>query len=206
MPGQRLAVGQRARGSRLSRLIGISVILVLAAGGATAYHVTVHPLRGHPAAPLPTKVISNQTIGLVAQDSQPGSSQLLQLRGPGGVPQFSLVTAVEQQAGSGQWTADQMGDNSYIFIFLPAGTCLTAAGPTTLALRHCDLQSNQRWRRGGRATLAQGHDFYQYASLGNGSCLTETGPLPGPVWGASLSPCSPSAPTNQLIAFWWASA
>lgn len=206
MPDQRSAVGRRARGSRLSRLTGISVILVLAAGGATAYLVTVHPLRGHPAAPLPTRVISNQTIGLVAQDSQPGSSQLLQLRGPSSIPRFSIVTAAEQQAGSGQWTADQMGDNSYIFIFVPAGSCLTAAGPATLALRHCDLQSNQRWRRTGRATLAQGHDFYQYANLGSGSCLTEAGELPGALWEATLSPCSPSAPVNQLIAFWWASA
>jgi hypothetical protein len=206
MPGQRIVVGRRARGSRLSRLTGISVILVLAAGGVTTYLITVHPLGSHLAAPLPTKVISNQIIGLVAQDSQPGSSQLLQLRAPGGVPQFSLVTQAEQQAGSGQWTADQMGDNSYIFIFVPAGTCLTAASPAVLALRHCDLQSNQRWRRIGRASLAAGHDFYQYANVGTGSCLTETHELPGSVWGASLSPCSPSSPTSQLIAFWWATA
>ena len=206
MPGQRITMGRRARGSRLSRLTGISVILVLAAGGATAYLITVHPLGGHRAAPLPTTVISNQTIGLVAQDSQPGSSQLLQLRGPGGLPQFSVVTPVEEQTGSGQWTADQMGDGSYIFIFVPAGTCLTAASRDTLALRHCDLQPNQRWRRSGRATLAQDHDFYQYANLGTGSCLTENRVLPGPVWTARLSACLPSAPTDQLIAFWWASA
>jgi hypothetical protein len=206
MPGQRSVVGRRARGSRLSRLIGTSVILVLAAGGVTGYLITVHPLSAHPAAPLPTKVISNQTIGLVAQDSQPGSTQLLQLRGPAGIPQFTLVTQAEQQAGTGQWTADQMGDDSYIFIFVPAGTCLTAASAAMLALRHCDLQSNQRWRRTGSASLADNHDFYQYANLKTGSCLTESAELPGPVWGASLSACSPSAPTNQLIAFWWASA
>lgn len=201
MPGQRIAVGRRARGSRLSRLTGISVILVLAAAGAAAYLITVHPLGGHHAAPLSTKVISNQTIGLVAQDSHPGSSSLLQLRGPGGVPQFSLLTPAEQEAGSGQWTADQMADNSYIFIFVPAGTCLTAAGQARLALRHCDLQPNQRWRRVGRASLTEGHDFHQYKNLGTGSCLTETGEPAGSVRGASLSPCSPSAPANQLIAF-----
>jgi hypothetical protein len=206
MPGQRIAVGRRARGSRLSRLTGISVILVLAAGGVTAYLITVHPIGGHPASPLPTRVVSNQTIGLVARDAQPGSSQLLQLRGPGGVPQFSIVTPAEEQIGSGQWTADQMGDGNYIFIFVPAGTCLTAAGRTGLALRHCDLQPDQRWRRKGPASLTEGHDFYQYANLGTGSCVTETGELPGSVWGASLSGCSARAPTNQLIAFWWASA
>jgi hypothetical protein len=206
MPGQRITVGRRARGSRLSRLTGISVILVLAAGGATAYLITVHPLSGHPAAPLPTKVISNQTIGLVAQDSQPGSSLLLQLRGPAALPQFSAVTPAEEQTGPGQWTADQMGDDSYIFIFVPSGTCLSAVSRATLALRHCDLQPNQRWRRTGGATLAQGHDFYQYANLSTRSCLTEVRELPGPAWGARLSACLPSAPTNQLIAFWWASA
>jgi hypothetical protein len=183
------------------------VILVLAAGGAAGYLVTVQPLRGHPAAPLPTTVVSNQTIGLVAQASQAGSSaQLLQLRGPAGIPQFGVVTPAEEQTGTGQWTADQMGDNSYIFIFVPTGRCLTAASRVSVALRHCDLQSNQRWRRTGPASLAQGHDFYQYANVGTGSCLTESGELHGPVWGATLSACSRLAPADQLIAFYWASA
>src|SRR5215469_13496887 len=197
MPGQRLVVGRRARGSRLSRLTGISVILVLAAGGAAAYLITVHPLGGRPPAPLSTKVISNQTIGLVAQDSQPGSSQLLQLRGPRGEPQFSAITPAEEQTGSGQWTADEMGDGSYIFIFVPAGTCLTAASPATLGLRHCDLQPDQRWQRRGPAVLAQNHDFYQYANLSTRSCLTETRSLPGPVWGARLATCELLSPTDQ---------
>lgn len=206
MPGQRIAVGRRARGSRLSRLTGTSVILMLAAAGVAAYLITTHPALLHSAAPLSTKVISNQTIGLVAQDSQPGSSQLLQLGRPGGIPRFSVITQAEQQSASGQWTADEMGDNSYIFIFVPAGTCLSAASPAVLALRHCDLQSSQRWRRTGRPSLVLGHDFYQYKNLGTGSCLTETGELPGSVWGASLSPCSQTGATGQLIAFWWAAA
>ena len=206
MPGQRMAVGRRARGSRLSRLMGISLILVLAAGGVTAYLVTVNPLGGHPSPPLSTKVISNQTIGLVAQNVLPGSDKLLQLRGKGGVPQFSVVTPAEEETGAGQWTADQMGDGSYIFIFVPSGTCLTAAGKATPALRHCDLQPDQRWRRAGQAVLAQGHDFYRYANLSTGNCLTETFVLPGPSWKARLEPCSPQTQTNQLVAFWWATA
>lgn len=206
MPGQRITVGRRARGSRLSRLIGISVILVLAAGGVTGYLVTQHPTTAHPSSPLSTRVISNQTIGLVAQDSQAGSSQLLQLQVPGGLPRFSPVTQAEQLAGSGQWTADQMGDNSYIFIFVPAGTCLTAASPVRLALRHCDLQPNQRWRRTGPASLAESHDFYEYTNVSSGSCLTVAGKLPGSVWGASLSQCAAPASPGQLISFWWATA
>lgn len=207
MPGQRIAVGRRARGSRVSRLAGISVILVLAAGGATGYLVTVHPSGAHPAAPLPTTVVSNQTIGLVAQASQPASSgQLLQLQASAGVPEFSPVTLAEQQAGTGQWTADQMGDDSYIFIFVATGSCLTAANPATVALRHCDLASDQRWRRTGHASLAQGHNFYQYANVRTGRCLTEAAELPGPAWAASLSACSPSGTLSQLVAFWLAPA
>ncbi|HEY7323468.1 MAG TPA: hypothetical protein VH520_01475 [Streptosporangiaceae bacterium] len=190
----------------MSRLTGISVILVLAAGGVAAYLITTHPTLLHSAAPLSTKVVSNETIGLVAQNVLHGSPQLLQLRGPGGIPQFSAVTPAEEQTGSGQWTADQMGDGSYIFIFVPSGTCLTAVGKATLALRHCDLQPNQRWRRAGRAVLAQGHDFYQYANLSTSKCMTELSELPGPSWKAQLEKCSLSSQTNQLIAFWWASA
>jgi len=206
MPGQRITVGRRARGSRLSRLTGISVILVLAVGGVAAYLITVHPIGGHRAPPLSAKVISNQTIGLVAQNVLPGSPALLQLQGLRGVPQFSGVTPAEEQAGSGQWTADQMADGSYIFIFVPSGTCLTAVGKATPALRHCDLQPDQRWRRTGRAVLAQGHDFFRYANLSTGRCLTELFKLPGPSWEASLQPCSPGTQNNQLVAFWWATA
>jgi len=119
---------------------------------------------------------------------------------------FSLVTQAEQQAGSGQWTADQMGDNTYIFIFVPAGTCLTATGPARLALRHCDLQPDQRWRRAGPAALADNHDFYEYASLSARSCLTVAGRQPGSVWGANLSACSAVAPTSQRLAFYFAAA
>ena len=206
MPGQRTAVGRRARGSRLSRLTGVSVILVIAVGAVTAYLVTFHPLGGHSGPPLSTKVVSNQTIALDAQDSLSGSAQLLQLQVPGGVPRFGHVTQAEQQASAGQWTADQMGDNTYIFIFVPTGTCLTAASPARLALRHCDLQPDQRWRRAGRPALAQNHDFYEYANLGARSCLTVSAEPAGSAWGASLSACSAPATTDQLMTFWLSSA
>jgi len=201
-----MAVGRRARDSRLSRLTGISVILVVAVGAVTAYLVTFHPIGGNSAPPLSTKVVSNQTIALVAQDSQPGSSQLLQLRVPGGVPRFGQVTLAEQQASAGLWTADQMADDTYIFIFVPAGTCLTAASPARLALRHCDLQPDQRWRRTGPSSLVENHDFYEYANLGARSCLTVGGELAGQAWDASLSECSAPAPINQLVTLWLSSA
>lgn len=210
MPGQRRTAGPRTRGSWLPRLAGIGVIVVLAAGGIAGYLVTLHPAASHHAAPLPTKVQSYQTVGLIAQDEQPGSpaGQLLQLLGPGGTPGFSRLGQTQEAEGSPQWTADLMAGGSYIFIFLPTGDCLSATGPATrpkLALQHCNLTAAQRWRRKPGAVLAQGHDFYQYADLGDGSCLTQTGVLPRQIFGADLAACSASEPPDQLIAFWWSS-
>lgn len=210
MPSQRRPAGSRARGSWLPRLAGIGVIVVLAAGAVTGYLVVVHPGTARPVPPLSSKVVAYQTVGLVAQDAQPGSAgQLLQLLGPASDPKFGRISTAELGGGSGQWTADLMVGNNYIFIYLATGECLSAVGPSShprVALRHCDLRASQRWRRVNPAVLAQGHDFYQYANLGDGSCLSEAGGLPGSVWSASLSACSSSAPADQLIAFWWATA
>jgi len=183
--------------------------MLIAAGAVVAYLVALHPAR-HAAPPLPTKVLSFQTVGLIAQAAQPGSSsgQLLQLVGPGGTPQFSPLARAQEQAGSPQWTADLMAGNSYIFIYLPTGHCLAATGPASqpkLTLEHCDLAAQQRWRRTRPAVQIQGHDFYQYTNLANASCLTETGELSGPVYGAGLQSCAAVPPADQLIGFWWAS-
>jgi hypothetical protein len=208
MPGQRRAAGQRASGSRLARLAGIGVAVLIAAGAVAAYLVALHPAR-HSAPPLPTRVLSYQTVGLIAQVAQQGSSagQLLQLLGPEGVPQFSPLGQAQAQPGSRQWTADLMGGNSYIFIYQPTGHCLGAVGPASqpkLTLEHCNLAAQQRWRRTRAAVRIQGHDFYQYANLADGSCLTETGELPGPVYGAGLQSCAALPARDQLIGFWWA--
>jgi hypothetical protein len=209
MPGQRRTTGQRASGSRLARLAGIGVAVLIAAGAVAAYLVALHPAR-HPPPPLPTKVLSSQTVGLIARVAQPGSSsgQLLQLLGPAGAPQFSPVGQAEEQSGSPRWTADLMAGNSYIFIYLPTGHCLAAAGRAgqqKLTLEHCDLAAQQRWRRTRAAVQIQGHDFYQYANLADGSCLTETAELSGPAHGAALQGCAAVPPSGQLIGFWWAS-
>ena len=210
MPGQRHSAGPRSRGSWLARLAGISVVILLAAGGVAVYLVELHPAAARPATSLPTRVLSRQTVGLIAQGADQASSagQLWQLLGPQGTAQFSAVGQAQQQAGSPQWTADLMAGNSYIFIFLPTGNCLAATGSASqpkLALRHCDLTAAQRWRRVRQAVVSQGHDFYQYANLSDGACLTQTGSQSGQVYGAALEACSPSAPADQLIAFWWAS-
>ncbi len=208
MPGQRRTASSRASGSWLPRLTGLGVVVLLAAAGVTGYVIAFHPAAKHHSPPLPTRVVSYQTVGLVVADSVPGTSsgQLLQLVSPHGTPAFSLLSQTQQAQGSPQWTADLMAGDSYIFIYLPTGQCLSAAGSARhpkLALRHCDLDASQRWRRMQRAVLSQAHDFYQYANLGDRACLTQQGEQPGPVFGASLAACSPSQPADQFIAFWW---
>jgi hypothetical protein len=206
MPGQRRTMGGRSRGSWLARLAGIGVIVVLAGGAVAGYLVAQHPLAHDTT--LSTRVISAQSVGLVAESAQSGSSgQLVQLLDRRGAPKFSPVSEAEQRSGSGEWTADLMSGGSYIFIFLPSDTCLGAAGSARgprLVLQHCDLQASQRWQRLGSATAGQGHSFYRYANLADRSCLTEGSEQPGSVWAAGLSGCRTAAATSQLVAFWWA--
>jgi hypothetical protein len=215
MPGRRRTASSRARGSWLPRLTGLGLVVLLAAAAVTAYLIAFHPAATHHAAPLPTRVVSYQTVGLVVADSAPGSSpgQLLQLvgpqlLGPHGTLVFSLLGQTQQAQGSPQWTADLMAGDSYIFIYLPTGQCLSAAGTVSrpkLALQHCNLDAGQRWRRLPRVVLSQAHDFYQYENLGDRACLTQQGGQPGPMFGATLAACSPSEPASQFIAFWWSS-
>jgi hypothetical protein len=190
------------------RLTGLVVGILLAAAGVITYVVAFHPGKTPRTPPLPTRVISYQTVGLVTSATQPGatSSQLLQLRSEGGGLNFSPVAQAQQTEGAPQWTADLMGGATYIFIYLPTGQCLSAVGGASqskLALRHCNLGGTQRWRRTRAAVMTDGHAFYQYANLGDGNCLTQTGELPGPTFGASLSACGAQQPANQLLAFWW---
>jgi hypothetical protein len=184
--------------------------VLIAAGAVAAYLVAMHPARRQPP-PLSARVVSTQQVGLIARVAQPGPSagQLLQLLDSAtGNPQFGPLGQAQQQAGSPQWTADLMGGDSYIFIYLPTGHCLASAGPADqprLTLEHCDLAAQQRWRRAKAAGQYQGHDFYQYENLGDASCLTETNELPGPVYGAALQSCMAGSPASQLIAFFFAS-
>jgi hypothetical protein len=210
MPGQRRSARNRVRDSWLPRLTGLVVVIALAAVAVTVYLIAFHPASPHRAAPLPTRVLNYQTVGLVIGDTQPGASsnQLLQLQYQDGTLEFSPVAQAQQTVGAPQWTADLMAGAAYIFIYLPTGQCLTAtgsAGKPKLALQHCNLGSDQRWRRTRAAVLSQSHDFYQYANLGDGYCLTQTGVLPGQLFGASLSACAAQQPTDQLVAFWWSS-
>jgi hypothetical protein len=210
MPGQRRSAGPHARESWLPRLAGIGVVVLVTAGGVAGYLLTARASPVHHAAALPTKVISNQTVGLIGESAQAGSSgALVQLLDSGGAPQFTPLQASQAAEGSPQWTADQMAGNSYIFIYLRTGDCLSAgpargAASRTVTLAHCDLGAQQRWRRTSAAVLAQGHDFYQYENLADGSCLAQSNE-PGPAVRTDLAACRASPPISQLIAFWWSS-
>jgi len=207
MPGQRSSASRRSRGSWRPRLAGLGVVLLLAGAAVTAYLVSFHP-AAH--SRLPTRVVSTQDVGLIAEVPPSGSAamRLLQLLGSGGTPQFQAIGQAAEQNGAPQWTADLMGGNSYIFIFLPTGRCLAVArqhGRAVLVLQHCNLSATQRWRRTNATASSQGHAFHQYANLGDSRCLAAAGQQPGAALGAAVQACSPSAPARQLIAFWWAS-
>jgi hypothetical protein len=209
MPRQRHAPSAR-RASWLPRLAGIGIVLLLAGGGVTGYLVALHPAAARTSPPLSSKVTSRQAVGLVVKDSLPGSraGQLLQLAGQQGNPEFLPVSRAQAEEGSAEWTADLMAGNSYIFIFVSTGDCLTAVGPAIsakLTLSHCDLAATQRWRRTTAAIKIDGHDFYQYSSLAYGRCVTQSSVAAGSEFSATMAPCSASSPEDQLVAFWWSS-
>ncbi len=190
-------------------LAGIAVVLLLAGAGAAAYVVAFHqPAARRPSA-LPSRPISEASVGLVVTSGAggPAGATLLQLIGSRAAPEFRPLNAAQVAAGSPQWTADLMGGSTYIFISLATHTCLTAAGPSSHpapALQHCDLGRQQRWRRVNSTVIADGHDYYQYASS-DGQCLTMTGRQADGDYGTGLTSCAAAQPASQLISFWWSS-
>jgi hypothetical protein len=210
MPGQRHTTRPRTRGSSLPRLAGLGVIVVLAVGGATAYLVAFHPSQPKRPPPLPSRVTSTQTVGLVARPTagSAGPDALVQLLIPQRQPSFDPVGLSQQQQGQPQWIADVMAGGSYIFIYLPTSQCLTATGPAAhpqLTVQHCNLSPQQRWSRLGTGVLSDAHDFYQFSNLAAGKCITEGSGSAALGLPASLTTCDPAKPASQLIAFWWTS-
>jgi hypothetical protein len=207
MPGERRTAGTRTRGSWLPRLVGLGVIVVLAGGGTVAYLVGFHPARPQHVTVLPSKVESFNTVGLVAQPAHAAASgQLAQLLSPGGVPGFTPVGQAEAANGHPEWTADLMAGGTYIFIYLPSGQCLAAAGQARILVlteQHCNLGLKQRWRRLGSGLKQGAHDFFQFANAANGECLTQLSPATGQPGGAGLARCDLAMPASQMLAFWW---
>jgi Ricin-type beta-trefoil lectin domain-like len=188
-------------------LAGIAVVLILAGAGATVYVAAFHQPAARRANQLPSRAVSTESVGLVAASAAriTAGGRLLQLTGSHASPEFSPLSAGPVAVGSPQWTADLMGGKTYIFIFLATDSCLTAAGPSShpsLALRHCDLGEQQRWRRLNSTVVAAGHDYYQYANAADGRCLSMTGRRADGDYGTGLTPCSAAQPASQLLAFW----
>ena len=192
-------------------LAGIGAIVLVAGAGAAIYVLKFHPASASHPPPLPSRVTSFATVGLVAEAVQQGSlpGGLLQLLNPQGTPAFVQVSPAQQVSGQPQWTADLMADGRYIFIYVPTGQCLTSAGLDSrplLMVRHCDLSLRQRWRRLGGPVLKGGHAFYEFASAANGKCIAQVSASPSQPGGVGLAPCDPSRPASQLLAFWWTAA
>lgn len=191
-------------------LAGLGAVLLLAAAGAVAYFLVLPSHRATVTAPLPTRVVSFQTVGLIAESAKSagGSGGLLQLLASGRGLAFSPLGPAALTQGHPEWTADLMSGGTYIFIYLPSSQCLAAAGTPgspRLDLQRCDLGLQQRWRKVHGAVENSAHDFYQYANAGDGDCLSQAGVVPGQLGAADVAPCAASQPASQLIAFWWSS-
>jgi hypothetical protein len=210
MPRQRPVARSRSRGPWLARLAGLGVIVVVAGGGAGAYVAGFHP-GGHHSAPLPTIVTTQQSVGLIAQSAAASSSGappggLVQLLGDRGRPVFTPLSAAAANAQqTPPWVADLMEGGTYAFIFTPDYYCLAVGSHSRLVLQQCDKAARQqRWKRVNPALSSDGHDFYQYANLADGKCLSEVATAAGQV-SAGLAACNAAQPPSQLLAFWWLS-
>ncbi|MGO9669474.1 MAG: hypothetical protein ACLPS1_13005 [Streptosporangiaceae bacterium] len=202
MAGERGTGRRRARGSWTLRIAGIAVVVLLAAGGATAYLLSSRPADSAGAERLPSRVTSVQTVGLVVQPPATGGGALRQLvQGPAGLA-FSPVSPAAQAAGNPVWTADLMVGGSYVFIYIPDGRCLAASGRQpgwALSLQHCNLGPDQRWHELSATVKAGGRVFGQFRDMGSGECLSAASGAAGP---AGLARCDPAQPWDQLVAFW----
>ncbi len=181
--------------------------MLIAGVGAAAYVLKFRPSDHHPA-PQPTTMVSSQSVGVVAESAVPATSgrsglSLVQMVELTGVPAFApLSLAAANSEPSPRWTAALMAGGGYIFIYLQNGDCLAAGSRARLVMRHCDYGATQRWRRVGGALDQDGHDFYQYANVAAGKCLSQTSTLAGAQDPASLATCKPARPPSEMFALW----
>lgn len=198
----------------------MAIVVVLAGGGLAAYLASApSPSQAAPRhrhSPVARRVLSTQTTGVIdfgpdddrdAFANDPDDHPL-QLRPTGSAINFVTISASQLATGVPLWTANQMGDGTLIFIYVPNGECLTPSpNGTTVMLAHCTLQTSQRWRP-VNPTTALGQPVAQYANASTGRCLTappppahdHDPPNPGP---AALAACGPARDKTQELAFWW---
>jgi hypothetical protein len=191
----------------------MGAVVLLAAGGITAYLVAMKPAASRHQASLPTKVVAVATVGLVAS-GPPGAGRTagpqMLVRLPSGLA-FSPVPRSRLVTGNPEWTADQMAGATYIFIYSATGQCLgsaSAARAPRLTLQRCDLGASQRWRPLRSAVVIGGRSYRQYGNLGTGGCISVgtagLSAAPGDV-SAGLARCSRARTWRQLVSFWWGS-
>ena len=198
MPGKRNA-RSRVRGSWAARLIGLGLAIVLAAAGVAVYLAFGN--KPSQKAALPTRVLGTQAVGLVNPGPPPQA-------GASAAPQAFLASSsdlsfVTAGPAGADWTADQMADGTYIFIYLPNGLCLAPSRASHVTLARCNLGASQRWVRQRQESLG-GVDYWQLRNLSSHRCLTAPGEdgaaQPGKST-AQLARCQASPGWSQLVAF-----
>jgi hypothetical protein len=210
---------RRAKGSLLPRLTGVAVVVLIAGGGAALVYShashrsqqprlvsTTRPPASHGVSPA--QVVTQHTVGLIDFGPYDDKDQAvndpddhpLMLVPDGTSMRFVRIPPSQLTAGTPQWTADQMADGTYVFIYIPTGRCLTA-GPADagLVLARCGQDRAQRWQPRAVAKAA-GQAIAAYANAQTGGCITAPRRRPGP---ALLSPCGATHTRPQEIAFWW---
>ncbi len=178
--------------------------MLIAGAGAATYVLKFRPADHHHAS-LSTTLLTKEGVGMVAESAvsaKSGRLSLVQMLGAGTVPVFTpLSLAAASAQGQTQWSANLMAGNGWIFIYVQDGNCLAAGSRAELVMQHCDFGAAQRWRRVAGPLTQDGHDFYQYANLADGKCLSQ--PAATGAQDASLATCQPADPHSQMLAFWW---
>jgi hypothetical protein len=212
MPRPRTTPSHRAKGSWTPRLAGVAVVVVLAGGVLAIYLATARQQSPSPSSdPSPhpeqtLKVVKVQTIGVIdfgpVEDGDFGqgnaASRALMLLPQGHKIDFVTIPHEDLILGKAVWTANQLSDNSDVFIYVASGKCLAGSPRGRLTLRHCNLAPDQRWRP-LHQRVVQNQVIALYQNAATSKCLT----APEQPGLATTTSCGPADSKTQQIAFWW---
>jgi hypothetical protein len=147
-----------------------------------------------------------QTIGVIdfgpVENGDPGqgdaSSHALMLLPQGHGIDFVTIPHADLISGKAVWTANQLSDNSEVFIYVPNGKCLADPPRGRLTLTHCNLAPDQRWQP-LHQQVVQNQVIALYQNAETSKCLT----APDGPGLATTTSCGPADSKTQQIAFWW---